>query len=65
MYRGTTVALPGLVNAYIAEDPLGRTVKLFTRQNVLTEVLFRLTDAPDGDLVVVGEHPAVRKNERA
>lgn len=51
-YRGTTVALTGLVNAFISEDPLGRTVKLFTQENILTEVLFRLTDAPDGDLVV-------------
>lgn len=52
-YRGTTVALPGLVNAYIGESsPVARTVKLFTSENILTEVLFRLTDAPDGDLVV-------------
>ncbi len=53
MYRGTTVALPGLVNAYIDEtDPVARTVKLFDSANVLTGMLFRLTDAPDGNLVI-------------
>ena len=49
MYRGTTAAVPGLVSAGI---DIWKTVKLFTRQNVLTEVLFRLTDAPDGDLII-------------
>lgn len=48
-YRGTTHPLSGLISADIG---VWRTVKIFTRENILTELLFRLTDAPDGDLVI-------------
>ena len=36
-YRGTTLPLPGLVNAYIGESPVGRLVKQFTPEAVLND----------------------------
>jgi hypothetical protein len=52
-YRGTTIPLPGLMTGYIAGQPPGLLVKEFTVENVLTSVLFRVTETPaNGDLVI-------------
>lgn len=52
-YRGTTIPLPGLMTGYIASQPPGLLVKQFTVENVLTSVLFRVTQAPaNGDLTI-------------
>lgn len=52
-YRGTCIPYPGLMAGYIGTSPPGLLVKQFTVANVLTDLLFRVTDPPTGgDLIV-------------
>ena len=52
-YRGATIPLTGLMSGYISGQPPGLLVKQFTVANVLTDVLFRVTDPPTGgDLII-------------
>ncbi len=52
-WRGTTPPLAGLMAGHIAATPPGITVNTFTIENILTEVIFRLTNPPTGGSLVV------------